>query len=120
MKENHTEFYMPMAIQLLMCSSGNWIPKRDKLKATEVADICHPGTVARHELAWGVCVWDGRVTMYMWTILLKGKAVPVTSREGPWGCERSRRPHFLDKRLMDGGEVVSLMRWPPFIPQECM
>jgi hypothetical protein len=30
----------------------------------------------------------------------------------------SRIPHFLDNRLTDGGEVVSLMRWLPFTPQE--
>jgi hypothetical protein len=27
-------------------------------------------------------------------------------------------PNFLDNRLIDGGEVVSLMRWPPFTPQK--
>jgi hypothetical protein len=37
----------------------------------------------------------------------KGKAIPVTSRGGPWGCETSRLPHFLDSRLTDGDEVVS-------------
>jgi hypothetical protein len=25
----------------------------------------------------------------------KGKAIPVTGREGPLGCETSRLPHFL-------------------------
>jgi hypothetical protein len=25
----------------------------------------------------------------------KGKSIPVTSREGPQGCETSRLPHFL-------------------------
>jgi hypothetical protein len=29
-------------------------------------------------------------------------------------CETSRLPHFLDNRLTDGGEVVSLTRRPPF------
>jgi hypothetical protein len=28
--------------------------------------------------------------------------------------EMSRLPHFLDNRLTDGGEVVSLTRRPPF------
>jgi hypothetical protein len=32
--------------------------------------------------------------------------------------ETSRLPHFLDRRLTDGGKVVSLMRRPSFIPQE--
>jgi hypothetical protein len=30
----------------------------------------------------------------------------------------SRLPHFLDSRLADGGEVVSLTRPPPFTSQE--
>jgi hypothetical protein len=46
------------------------------------------------------------------------KAIPVTGRGGPWGCETSRFPHFLDNQLTDGGEVVSLMRSPTFTPQE--
>jgi hypothetical protein len=44
----------------------------------------------------------------------KGKAVPVTGREGPYVCERSRLPHFLDNRLIDGGKAVSLTGLPPF------
>jgi hypothetical protein len=27
--------------------------------------------------------------------LLKGKAIPVRGREGPYGCETLRLPHFL-------------------------
>jgi hypothetical protein len=48
----------------------------------------------------------------------KGKAIPVTRHEGPYGCERSRLPHFLDNQLTDGGEVVSPTRPPPFTPQD--
>jgi hypothetical protein len=40
------------------------------------------------------------------------KAIPVTGRGGPLGCNTSRLPHFLDNRLTDGGEVVSLTRRP--------
>jgi hypothetical protein len=29
-----------------------------------------------------------------------------------------RVPQYLDNRLTDGGKVVSLMRRPPFTPQE--
>jgi hypothetical protein len=36
---------------------------------------------------------------------------------GPQGCETSRLPHFLDNRLTDGNEVVSLTCWPPFTPR---
>jgi hypothetical protein len=45
-------------------------------------------------------------------ICIKGKDIPVTDRGGPWGCETSRLPHFLDNRLTEGGEV-SLTRWSP-------
>jgi hypothetical protein len=47
---------------------------------------------------------------------VKGKAVPLTGREDRKGCETSRLPHLLDNRLIDGGKVVSLTRWPPFYP----
>jgi hypothetical protein len=30
----------------------------------------------------------------------------------------SRLPHFLDNRLTDSGEVVSLMRWLPISPRK--
>jgi hypothetical protein len=49
---------------------------------------------------------------------IEGKAIPVTGRGGPYGCETSRSPYFLDNRLTDGGEVVSLMRRTSFTPQE--
>jgi hypothetical protein len=40
---------------------------------------------------------------------VKGKVILVTtSRRGPQGCETSRLPYFLDNRLTDGGEDVSL------------
>jgi hypothetical protein len=48
----------------------------------------------------------------------KGKAIPVTVRGGPLGCETAKLPHFLDNRLTDDGEVVSLTRRPHFTPQE--
>jgi hypothetical protein len=51
-------------------------------------------------------------------MLGKGKAIPVTGREGPEGCETSRLPHFLDNRLTNGGEVVSSTRPPPFTPRK--
>jgi hypothetical protein len=49
---------------------------------------------------------------------LKVKAIPVTGREGPEGCEMLRVSYYLDNRLKDGGKVVSLTRWPRFTPQE--
>jgi hypothetical protein len=50
----------------------------------------------------------------------KVKAIPVTDREGPQGCETSRFPHFLDNRLTDGGEVASLTRRPPFTTRKIL
>jgi hypothetical protein len=51
--------------------------------------------------------------------LFQVKAIPVTDRGGPQCCETtSRFPHFLDNQSTDGGEVVTLTRRPPFIPQK--
>jgi hypothetical protein len=50
--------------------------------------------------------------------IIKNKDIPVTGRGGPEGSETSRLPHFLDSRLTESGEVVSLTRRPPFAPQE--
>jgi hypothetical protein len=47
----------------------------------------------------------------------KGKDIPVTGHGGPYGCERLRLPHYLDKRLIDGGRVFSPMRRLLFTPQ---
>jgi hypothetical protein len=48
----------------------------------------------------------------------KGKGIPVTGCGGPMGCEMLRLPNFLDNRLSNGNEVVSLMHWQPFIPRK--
>jgi hypothetical protein len=48
----------------------------------------------------------------------KGKAIRVTGRGGPQGCETTRLPHFLYSRFTDGGKVVSLTRRPPFNPRK--
>jgi hypothetical protein len=44
--------------------------------------------------------------------------MPVIGRRGPQSCETSRLPHFLDNRITDDGEVVSLTRRPPFNPRK--
>jgi hypothetical protein len=44
----------------------------------------------------------------------KGKSISVTVCGGPQGCETSSLPHFLDNRLTDCDEVVSLTRRQPF------
>jgi hypothetical protein len=43
--------------------------------------------------------------------------IHVTGNGGPQGCERLRLPHYLDKRLIDGGKVVSPTRRPHFTPR---
>jgi hypothetical protein len=48
----------------------------------------------------------------------KGKIIPVTGGGGSKICETSRIPHFLDNRLTDGDEVVSLTRRPSFTPRK--
>jgi hypothetical protein len=48
----------------------------------------------------------------------KGEAVTVTGHGGPWGCETSRPPHFLDSRLTVGGETVSLINRPAALYDE--
>jgi hypothetical protein len=48
----------------------------------------------------------------------KEKGIPVTDRGGPYACETSRLPHFVDNGLTDSDEVVSFTRRPPFTPQE--
>jgi hypothetical protein len=40
----------------------------------------------------------------------------ITGHGGPYGCETSKLPHFLDNQLTDGGEVVSLTRQLLFPP----
>jgi hypothetical protein len=52
------------------------------------------------------------------TKLIKSKAIPVAGRGGPQGCEMLRIPHCLDKRLVDGGEVVSPTRRTRSITQK--
>jgi hypothetical protein len=37
------------------------------------------------------------------------KAIPVSGRGGPEGCETSRLPHCLDNRFRDGDQVSHLL-----------
>jgi hypothetical protein len=48
----------------------------------------------------------------------KDKAISITGRGGPYGCETSRLPNFLDNRPTDGGEVVGFTCRPPFTPRK--
>jgi hypothetical protein len=46
----------------------------------------------------------------------KSKAIHVTVRGDPYGCETSRLPHFLDNRLTDGVELSALHVGHPLPP----
>jgi hypothetical protein len=48
----------------------------------------------------------------------EGKLSPVTGRRDPWFCETSMLPYFLDYRLANEAEVVSLTRRRPFTPRK--
>jgi hypothetical protein len=49
---------------------------------------------------------------------IKSKTLRVTGCGGPWGSEMLRIPHYLENRLTDGSEVVSLTRRPHSTPQK--
>jgi hypothetical protein len=72
--------------------------------------------IGRRTLSPNVLISDSRTAGYDGKG--KGKAIPVADREGTRGCETSRLPNFLDYRLTDGCEVVSLTHRPLFAPQE--
>jgi hypothetical protein len=46
------------------------------------------------------------------------KAILVTGRAGPRGCETSRLSHFLDNRLTEGRDVIGLMHRPRSTPHK--
>jgi hypothetical protein len=43
---------------------------------------------------------------------IKGKLIPITNHGGPKDREVSKFPHSLDTQLIDGSEVVKLVRQP--------
>jgi hypothetical protein len=49
------------------------------------------------------------LNIFLFIKVKKVTAISVTGCGGTYGCETSRLPHFLDNRLTDGGEIVSLM-----------
>jgi hypothetical protein len=47
----------------------------------------------------------------------KGKAIPITRRDGPWDCKMPRLPHFLARQSAHRWrKVLSLRRRPPLPP----
>jgi hypothetical protein len=63
-------------------------------------------------------ITDESVAFALIIMVKRGKAITLTGHEGPQGCETSRFPHFLDNRLTDGGEVISLTCLPPITPRK--
>jgi hypothetical protein len=61
---------------------------------------------------------------YIYNILFllckKYKAIPVTGHGGPYGFEKLRLPHFVDNRLTNGSEVVSLKRRLHLLPERIL
>jgi hypothetical protein len=47
---------------------------------------------------------------------IASQAILITCHGVPWGCEMSGIPHFLDNRLKDECEFVSLTSRPRFAP----
>jgi hypothetical protein len=52
--------------------------------------------------------------LYVKKVKRKRKTIRVTGHGGPYGRETSRPPRFLDNRLIDGSEVVTLKHWTNF------
>jgi hypothetical protein len=52
--------------------------------------------------------WISIICMPLRTSKKKGKANPVTEREGPYVCKTSRFAHILDNRITDGGDAYRL------------
>jgi hypothetical protein len=52
------------------------------------------------------------------TDLKEYKSLPVTDFEDAKDSQTSRLPRFLDTRLIDGDEIISVMHQPSLYPQE--
>jgi hypothetical protein len=71
-----------------------------------------------------VCQKQGNVDMNIFVHEISaavgggGKAIPVTGRGDPYVYETSRLPHFLDNRLTDDGEIVTLKQRSLFTPRK--
>jgi hypothetical protein len=50
-------------------------------------------------------------------LVKEGKAVLVTDRGDPKGCDTSRMPYFLGIWLIDGGEAIRITLRPSFTPR---
>jgi hypothetical protein len=62
----------------------------------------------------GIVRWRTQAREFVFLV----KGILVTGRGGPMNFETSKLAHFLDNRLTDGSEVISLTRRPCFHPQE--
>jgi hypothetical protein len=72
-----------------------------------------PACVCSYRLSFVcVCVFLYSTTTFE-TFYIEGRAIHVTGRGGPYDCETSRLPHFLDNRLTDRGEASRAARPSP-------
>jgi hypothetical protein len=112
-----SQWWMKILIRMFYKRQKN--KKIISLHLDESTDIANK-TLLHIDILTGTVKWLQKIswtsllaTTYYWKVK-KAKAILVPERERPYGCETSRLPHFLDNRLTDGGEVVSLTRRPPF------
>jgi hypothetical protein len=71
--------------------------------------VCEQEYNIPHELNRHLCLYGS---------IYNGKTIPITGRESLQVCETSRFSRYLDNRLTEGGEVVSLTRRPHFTPRK--
>jgi hypothetical protein len=110
-------------------SSHNTGNRESELQMCTALSVAEPNSPGPEKLVreirggGGVCWHPSSTTPSNASIVVNhikknNKAIPVAGHEGLQGSETSRLPHFLDNRLIDGGEVVSLTRLPPFTPRK--
>jgi hypothetical protein len=77
-------------------------------------------TVSQLGHAWCVIsdIRKKNVLLFVHSSSISKKRLPIKGRAGLNGGDVSRIPHFVDIRLTDGGEFVSLRRRPSFTPRK--
>jgi hypothetical protein len=95
-----------------VCVSGNSVQKRLTYQSLGSRSSKNFGRLYENCTFFIFILWSE-----YWNVK-EGKIIPVTDRGSPQVFETSRLPHYLDNRLTNDCEVVSLTRRPPFTPQE--
>jgi hypothetical protein len=108
-------FRFPDRKQISLFSAESRLALRlSQLAIKWVPGVKRQGCETGHLIPSTAEVTNGRGTSALPICLNKQrvKAIPVSDRAGQEGCEASRLPHFLDNRLTDVGEVVTLTQRP--------